>query len=217
MKYIDLKEYLPPIFSGIVDLEQILESESIELRRLLEFILLVQNNFTIETADSDTLREWEDLLGITYDPNSSLEFRRQQIYLQITLFVPYTIETLKEKLNLLLTKDGYEIITNLNAQTLSVIVFRLLGANQKTVNIVEKLLLLMPPSHLGTSATLGNKWEGDTNEYYGCASSVATIYETHTTYTPENPPATWEDVLNDYGTWGDVYNSGKTWKQIYYG
>ena len=213
----ELKKYYPDYVLTIKDIRELLDVNSMELRRVYLKALQINDNFALETCDEKTLEQYEDLVSIYPTPGETIENRKRDVYMVLNLHLPYSLPVLRENLNTLLTKDGYELIVNYNAQTISVIVFRLLGANQKTVKIVEKLLLQMSPSHLGTSATLGNKWEGDTNEYYGCANSIATIYETHTTYTPEHPPATWEDVLNDYGTGGDVYNSEKTWKQIYYG
>ena len=176
MVIIDLNKYYPPFLLNIIDIKELNDVYSMEMRRLITKAKQVLDNFTLENCDIETIRQWEEILKITGTENEPIEMRRQRLYLQFTLFAPYTIETLKSKLNVIIGKDGYIIKINYNQQTYLIIVFQKDNVNQDTIKMIQSLILQMAPAHLDGNVVLGSVVDTNYNEYYGSVITQANIY-----------------------------------------
>lgn len=106
---IDILNYLPQLIARMPEYQNISASEDITLESLWEQLDRKLANDYFDTADEDGIARFEKLLGITPSPSDSLEVRRLRVKIQWLNMVPYTLNTLRRKLDGLLGKDGYLI------------------------------------------------------------------------------------------------------------
>lgn len=216
--YDKLRKLFPKYYDNILEIDELCKCYAWLLDTLVACVNQYINNiFLTDDASIDYIEELEGFYEIVPKEGYTKENRIAYIKSRYSDRVPYDIIRLSQIVSGILGNDFYTIIESYAER----ILYINLDADKLTdltnIRVISEVIKQIVPAHIKYIVGIILDVDANSNEYYGCASSVATIYETHTTYTPENPPATWEDVLNDYGTWGDVYNSGKTWKQIYYG
>ncbi len=175
----DLRQYYPDYINEIKDINEILQVDSMELRRIYIKMQQVNNNFTVENCDDDTLSQYETILSIYPSSDETIKQRKENVYTELNRHLPYTIETLKELLNSILTEKGYRLTIDHAQQKINVIVFALDGIGISMVKTIETLLLKIPPAHLGILVTLGIEINTTPSEYY------ATVYTNSSRYTIE--------------------------------
>ncbi len=105
---IQLLEYLPEIQRSIKDYKNLFEAEAPELIQLFEESEQLQKNSFITTADLQGIKRWEQLLNITPD-SIDLEERRAAVLGRWNRSLPYTLHRLKECLDVLVGRNGYQI------------------------------------------------------------------------------------------------------------
>ena len=105
----NLISLLPHYFRKVKDFIALMETENIELGQLEGSMQQVYDNLFIQTADSDTIRYHEKLLGIITNPDETLEFRRLRVLNRYNNRTPLTIVALKEKLNLIIGVGKWEL------------------------------------------------------------------------------------------------------------
>ncbi len=105
---IQLLEYLPEISRSIKDYKVLLETETPELIQLFEELEQLQKNGFITTADLQGIKRWEQLLNIIPD-SIDLEERRATVLGRWNRSLPYTLHRLKECLDVLVGRNGYQI------------------------------------------------------------------------------------------------------------
>lgn len=176
-----LIEYLPPYWKRVLDLQAICESEENQYEKLRGFIERVKGNFYFSTMDLDTIKQWEEILHVVPDNTLTTEERRQQILSLINLVQPYTIEKLKEILNGFLGTNGYSLDVRPSTYELVILLLSASVHTTAILQMVESVLIKILPAHISFNVLFGTVIEAYPNEYYGCVTNQATIYNNYTT------------------------------------
>lgn len=108
MKDVNLLEHLPLILRSILDFKVLAEAEQPEYIQLHSIIDQIINNNFIATADLQGIKRWEQLLSIIPD-SIDLEERRATVLGRWNRSLPYTLHRLKECLDILVGRNGYQI------------------------------------------------------------------------------------------------------------
>ena len=114
MRDIDIRNYVPPFLLGYGELKQIYESENPGFKELnIETDNLLDNQFIGSTNEKGIAR-YEALLGITGMQEYSLEERQIKVYTAWIDDIPYTFNTLKERIERLCGKGNFTLLVNNN-------------------------------------------------------------------------------------------------------
>nr|DAK42077.1 MAG TPA: tail protein [Caudoviricetes sp.] len=114
MRDIDIKSYVPPFLLKYSELKQLYESENPEFKQLnIETDNLLDNQFIGSTNEKGIAR-YEALLGISGMQEFSLEERQIKVYTAWIDDIPYTFNTLKERIERLCGKGNFTLLINNN-------------------------------------------------------------------------------------------------------
>lgn len=114
MRDIDIKSYVPPFLLKYSELKQLYESENPEFKQLnIETDNLLDNQFIGSTNEKGIAR-YEALLGISGMQEYSLEERQIKVYTAWIDDIPYTFNTLKERIERLCGKGNFTLLINNN-------------------------------------------------------------------------------------------------------
>ncbi len=112
MRDIDIKSYVPPFLLKYSELKQLYESENLEFKKLnIEADNLLDNQFIGSTNEKGIAR-YEVLLGISGMQEYSLEERQIKVYTAWIDDIPYTFNTLKERIERLCGKGNFTLVVN---------------------------------------------------------------------------------------------------------
>ncbi len=112
MRDIDIKSYVPPFLLKYSELKQLYESENPEFKQLnIETDNLLDNQFIGSTNEKGIAR-YEALLGISGMQEYSLEERQIKVYTAWIDDIPYTFNTLKERIERLCGKGNFTLLVN---------------------------------------------------------------------------------------------------------
>lgn len=99
----ELLSLLPPWYRRIQDYQQICQTEQEQFDLLAEEITSVAQNFFFQSMDVSAVSQWEKVLGIVPNPVSeSISFRRSRLLNRISTRPPYTMEFLRQRLDVLI-------------------------------------------------------------------------------------------------------------------
>lgn len=99
----ELLSLLPPWCRRIQDYQQICQTEQEQFDLLAEEITSVAQNFFFQSMDVSAVSQWEKVLGIVPNPVSeSISFRRSRLLNRISTRPPYTMEFLRQRLDVLI-------------------------------------------------------------------------------------------------------------------
>lgn len=141
---VDLMPILPRYFRPIIEFQEIMKAHGWAVDGLEHNIGQVGANCFIQTADADTIAYYESLLGITYTPGETLEFRRQRVLQKFGEVVPFTIGFLRTQLSDLYG-EGYTLEVDSAACTLTITVE---SGQYGALNLLYSLLWSILPAHL---------------------------------------------------------------------
>lgn len=109
MRDIDIRSYVPPFLLEYGELKRVYESENPEFKELnIETDNLLDNQFISSTNEKGIVR-YEVLLGISGMQEYSLKERQIKVYTAWIDDIPYTFDTLKERIERLCGKGNYTI------------------------------------------------------------------------------------------------------------
>lgn len=143
-----LMNQLPFWFKPVLEYIAIMKAWGFVLWMIEEDAGLVESNLFIQTADSDTLLQWERLMGITSAPTDTLEFRRERILTRISQTVPFTYWHLKERLTELFG-DQFELTVNPAECSLEILVT---SGRYGAVTLLNDLIYNNIPAHLDVTS-----------------------------------------------------------------
>lgn len=95
---IDLKQYLPPVSRDAADIQEIANTESIELQELWDVLCQLLANQFIRYMDVYSTAEWEEVLNITKLDRMSLEERKNEVLKVLRGQRPYTLRSFRRML-----------------------------------------------------------------------------------------------------------------------
>ena len=135
---------LPHWFKPILEYIAIIKAYGVELADFENAAEKIHANQYIQTCDSETLRYWERLLGLSYNVGDTDEFRRQRILLYLNQKVLYTVWHLKEELQSLYG-DDFSLEVNEDECWIRIMVTSdIYGA----VELLQSLIFRWVPAHL---------------------------------------------------------------------
>lgn len=109
-RVVDLWEYLPPFLKKFKEFEKLLAAEQPEFQELIKERNQLLDNLFIETADSEGLKKYENLLKIYPNPDDSLELRRKNVLSKWFSADIYTMKTLLQRLVLLQGNEDVQLV-----------------------------------------------------------------------------------------------------------
>lgn len=156
IKEVDLLSYWLPILRNIKEFKEIAKAERPEIIYILEAIDTTLSNTFIETSDEYGIKRFEKMMGIYPEEGDTLETRRFRVMVKWNEETPYTLETLKNQIEILCGNDGYSVIMDYENYTLSV---KLNLYNEKNIETVKELLAKVVPANIVTVVSLFNTHE----------------------------------------------------------
>lgn len=161
----DLRWYYPSVVANAKEFEAIAATENPELCALWKELWQIFSNSFVMSTDINGIKRWEDMLGVTSKPDSTLLDRQRKILAIINASVPYTERKLISILDALIGEGAWEMDLNTVAETLGITVN--LGKSNAVIGVLSFLRPIIP-ANIGMSMTA--KLEHDMNLYYGLAN-----------------------------------------------
>ena len=139
-----LMRQLPHWFKPVIEYIAIMRAYAFMLADCENTANGIQDNFFIQTADSETLSVWERLLGISVKPTDTIGFRRERILSKLDQTVPFTYWHLKERLTELF---GNEFVLTIDPAecTLDILVT---SGRYGAIDLLNDLVYNVIPAHL---------------------------------------------------------------------
>lgn len=115
----DLKRYVPIVYNGIQEMDNIINTEQQEIDTLYGEMKLAYNRQTVINADEKGISLYEAILNINSDSSAeSLEFRKQKVILQLTTAPPFSFNFLLQQLDKIAGRENYKSWIDFNNYTL---------------------------------------------------------------------------------------------------
>lgn len=150
-------EYLPEFIQEYREIEEVMNSEQVELDELwIEQTNTLNNSFVMD-ADEVGVSRYESMLGIIKKPTESLEDRKFNILVQINEQLPYTMTALNSKLENLCGVNGYVIILSSAIYTIAIKVA--LTAKNNFYAVQEMMKRILPCNLIYTVSIIYNQHE----------------------------------------------------------
>lgn len=175
---IDLFVLLPEYFQVIKDFIYLMNTEQIELEKLWGYVVRVWNNYFIQTADEQTLSQYEDMLGLYPSPTDSLDIRRWRILNRFRQRLPFTLPMLYEILNGLVGLGNYTVDIDYPNYKMTV---NFINVDQELIDEAIKTLILLPPAHLDQEYRVQTLQESVATLRVGAAMTTSWSYTLPTT------------------------------------
>lgn len=115
-----LLDYLPPFMREFAEMKRIMDAEQTEVDDLWKSCDKALDEQFVATASEYGISRYERILGIVPKATSTLDERRFTISTRMTEDTPYTMTSLKQKLENLCGKDGYSVELDANNYILKV-------------------------------------------------------------------------------------------------
>jgi hypothetical protein len=162
-----LMDQLPNWFRPVLEYIAIMRGGSAELGCYDETAEQIRLNDHIQTADTDTLRYWERLLGIASSVGDTTEYRRQRILMRINQTVPYTVWHLRDQLRELFGED-YSLEVNPAECWIRIIVT---SDRYGAISLLHDLIYSYVPAHLYVYSNQQVSNVTSSNAYYAARMS----------------------------------------------
>lgn len=172
-------EYYPPVVRSIKEFQAIVDSESSEMEQLAIARDSVLNDAYLLTMGEERIKNWERVLGLTYDQNATLQDRRNTIIARIRAKGKLNTASIRAIVN---SFTGGTVETSMENSTLVVKIKPPRGNKNYQFESVEKELSKNLPSHIGLSVI---------RDY--------PIWDDYKTETDN-----WEEMMFYYPTWNEV-------------
>lgn len=147
-----LINYLPEFLREVREYKAILhDAVQPEIDELFRFNERMLNNQFIETSDEYGVSRWEKMLKIVPQATTSLNDRKFAILTRMNEQLPYTMTSLKQRLESLCGKEGYSVELDANNYKLKVGVAL---TSRSSFKDVELMLEKVVPANMVLEVTL---------------------------------------------------------------
>jgi hypothetical protein len=170
---VELLKKLPVYHRRIYEYQQIAGAQEPELQLLLMAIDAVLDDWFVYTATETGIARMEKIAGITPDASIDLETRRYRLLAKMTEKIPYTDETLEQRLGALAGDDNYSIVRdyiNYKIQVNTTVTDR--GSFDEICNALVKMI----PCNLILEVLNTITESKETSIFYGICVSTAMGY-----------------------------------------
>lgn len=142
----DLLSLLPPWYVEVLDYQQICQTEEQRFSALANEITAVADNFFFQTMDAGSVTQWEQIFGITANPQTeALAFRQARLLNRISTRPPYTIWFLRQKLDELIGPNQWTVTMDYPNYTLYI---ESAASNQSYATEVAFTINKIKPAHI---------------------------------------------------------------------
>lgn len=142
----DLLALLPKWYADVLDYQQICQTEEQQFYALANEITAVADNFFFQTMDIGSVTQWEQIFGITANPQTeTLAFRQARLLNRISTRPPYTIWFLRQKLDELIGPNQWTVTMDYPNYTLYI---ESAAANQSYATEVAFTINKIKPAHI---------------------------------------------------------------------
>lgn len=114
-----LKIYMPTYFLNNVEMNELLDAESLNFSILEDNISHTRNNCFVIKMDDDCAIEMEKMLSIKNSQSDSIEFRRERIINRLNNKPPFNLAFLRSKLDTIYGSDKYLLVIDYQRQTIT--------------------------------------------------------------------------------------------------
>lgn len=114
-----LKIYMPTYFLNNVEMNELLDAESLNFSILEDNISHTRNNCFVIKMDDDCVIEMEKMLSIKNSQSDSIEFRRERIINRLNNKPPFNLAFLRSKLDTIYGSDKYLLVIDYQRQTIT--------------------------------------------------------------------------------------------------
>lgn len=141
-----LIEYVPHIYSGFAEVENLIASEDPLVKDVEQAVLELQNNQFVLTANEEGIAHYESMLNIIPNPSSeTLEFRKQRVLNRIAFASSLTTESLKKRLDSTIGSGKYSLYVDYENYTIYV---ESAAANQNWFNEILITMARTKPANM---------------------------------------------------------------------
>lgn len=152
-----LLDYLPKFMQSISEIKKIMIVCEPEINQINENIDLILRDLFVYGSTQTGTEHYEKMLKITPKKNDSLKKRQYDILALYNQTLPFTLETLKYKLNAICGENGYTLEMIYEEFLLKV---RVLLEKKETIYTVENLLEAIVPVNIQLDSSLDfNLWK----------------------------------------------------------
>ena len=102
-----LIDYLPPFMQQVEEIKKIMNISPPEIEKINENIQNILKDFFVMDASEQGVKTYEKILKITPKLTDTLDKRKYDILSIYNQTLPFTLETLKQRLNALCGENGY--------------------------------------------------------------------------------------------------------------
>lgn len=172
-----LMRQLPHWFKPVLEYIAIMQGWAVTLADEQNDAYRLKENFFVQTADADTLKQWERLMNISARPSDTLDFRRERILTRLMQTAPFTYWHLKERLTELF---GDEFTLEVDAENCAIKILVTSG-RYGAVDLLNDLIYNVIPAHLDVTSNQEVTTYIISNQYIACFLAEAidrTIYTT---------------------------------------
>ena len=117
---VELLKHLPLFVQEYREIRAIMNAENPEFQSAEDETEIIFNNQFIQSCNIKGIAKFESLMGITPEPDDTLQSRISRVLTRWNDTVPYTFIVLCQRLDLLCGKDNYEIVRNIDKYTMDI-------------------------------------------------------------------------------------------------
>lgn len=117
---VELLNHLPLFIQEYREIRAIMNAENPEIQSAEDETEIIFNNQFIQSCNLKGIAKFESLMGITPEPDDTLQSRISRVLTRWNDTVPYTFIVLCQRLDLLCGKDNYEIERDINNYTMDI-------------------------------------------------------------------------------------------------
>lgn len=118
-----LKEYWPRCLQELIEFDQIANAEQPEFERAVSDVRNAADDFFLVSLTEYGCRRWEAILGLSVEPDDTLQERRERILIKYLDQLPYTYRTLlkylstvSEDFSVTLDENAYDLFVRIRLE-----------------------------------------------------------------------------------------------------
>lgn len=115
-----IKEYIPSIYDGVVEMEALGDSYDVLLNTVEDVITKFSDSQFILSAPLEVIKEWEKLLKIYAKDTDTLELRRERVMNRLSMSPPYSLPYLRQRLDGIIGVGKYQLYMDYDNYTMYV-------------------------------------------------------------------------------------------------
>lgn len=120
IRNVELLKHLPLFIQEYREIMEIMNAENSEFQSAEDETEVIFNNQFIQSCNIKGIAKFESLMGITPEPDDTLQSRISRVLTRWNDTVPYTFIVLCQRLDFLCGKDNYKIIRDINKYTMDI-------------------------------------------------------------------------------------------------